>query len=358
MKAVIVCEAAGDGIFPLTDSRPPALMPLAGKGLAERLVNQFLDAGADEVVVAAGDRTDMFRTRFESRDAVSVVETDAGSYGAAILEVNRSEEFVCATGDIYVSDGEIRRVVERLRDGEPSVLAEPSERSQGFGFLTLGEQDLLDSASRQSDETEPLASTGIYGLHPDFSRDIRACDGDLTKALDAAADDTDVHVEMVRGVYSRIDSPESMFEAGREARRNLTGHTSEDASIHDTAYVSDEAVVREGAKIGPNAAVLGQSYVGVETKIGAGAVVEDSSVHSGTQVLNVDVRGSAVWEDAVLDPNTSVERSLIAEESVVRSGTSITQSFIGPRSHIETNNSIRGVKFVPDARTDLSEISK
>lgn len=358
MKAVIVCDTVGDDIFPLTDSRPPALMPLAGKALVERLVDQFLDAGIDEVVVAAGDRTDMFRTKFESWDAASIVETDADSYGAALLEIDPSKEFVCATGDIYVSDGEIRKVVEHLRDGEKSVLAEPSERSQGFGFLTLGEQDLLASASRQTDETEPLASTGIYGLHPDFPRDTRACDGDLAKALDAAADDTDVHVEMVRGVYSRIDSPEGMFEAGREARRNLTGHISEDASVHDTAYVSDEAVVQEGAEIGPNAAVLGQSYIGAETEIGTGAVVENSSVHSGAQVLNADVRGSAVWEDTVLDPNTSVERSLIAEESVVRSGTSITQSFIGPRSHIEINNSIRGVKFVPDARTDLSEISK
>lgn len=358
MKAVIVCETAGDGIFPLADSRPPALMPLAGKALAERLVDQFLDAGADEVVVATGDRPDMFRTKFESRDAVSVAETDADSYGAALLEVDSSEEFVCATGDIYVSDGEIRRVVERLREGEALVLAEPSERDRGFGFLTLGEREFLGSASRQTDETEPLVSSGVYGLKPSFLREIEACDGDLTEALDAAADDSDIHVEMVRGVYSRIDSSESMFEAGREARRNLTGHTSEDASVHDTAYVSEEAVVREGAEVGPNAAVLGQSYIGVGTEIGAGAVVEDSSVHSGAQVLNADVRGSAVWEDAVLDPNTSVERSLIAEESVVRSGTSITQSFIGPRSHIEVNNSIRGVKFVPDARTDLSEISK
>jgi glucose-1-phosphate thymidylyltransferase len=333
-------------------------MPLAGKALVERLADQFLDVGADEVVVATGDRTDMFRTKFEPRDAVSVTETDADLYGAALLEVDSSEEFVCATGDIYVSDGEIRRVVERLRGGEPSVLVEPSERDRGFGFLTLGEQEFLVSASRQADETKPLTSTGVCGLKPSLLREIEACDGDLTEALDAAADHSDIHVGMVRGVYSRIDSPESMFEVGREARKTLTGHTSEDASVHDTAYVSDEAVVREGVEVGPNAAVLGQSYVGVEAEIGAGAVLEDSSVHSGAQMLNADVRGSAIWEDAVLDPNTSVERSLIAEESVVRSGTSITQSFIGPRSHIGVNNSIRGVKFVPDARTDLSEISK
>lgn len=358
MKAVVVCGVAGEEIFPITDSRPPALMPLAGRSLAGRLVEQFLGAGVDEVVIVTGERVDMFRTEFEARETVSVVETDAESYGAAILEADPSEGFACATGDIYVSDGEIRRAVESLQDGQMSVLAEPSDRDRGFGFLKLGEQELLDSASQQTNETKPLISTGVCGLKPGFLQSLEKSDGNLINALDVAAQSSDVNVEMVRGVYTRVDSPENMFETGSEVRRNLTGHISKDASIHDIAHVSDEAVVRTGAEVGPNATVLGQSYIGAETEIGAGTIVEDSSIHSGTQVLNADVRRSAVWEDAVLDPNTSIERSIVCEESVVRSSTSITQSFVGPRSHIEVNNSIRGVKFVPDARTDLSEISK
>jgi len=60
----------------------------------------------------------------------------------------------------------------------------------------------------------------------------------------------------------------------------------------------------------------------------------------------------------VVDPHSNLERSVIAEEVEIKSGTVIRDSFIGARSFVEMNNSIRGTKFVPDARTDLGEISK
>ena len=63
-------------------------------------------------------------------------------------------------------------------------------------------------------------------------------------------------------------------------------------------------------------------------------------------------------EENIIDPYVAVERSILGEESDTKSGTVIRESFIGGRSYIDMNNSIRGIKFVPDARTDLSEISK
>ena len=59
-----------------------------------------------------------------------------------------------------------------------------------------------------------------------------------------------------------------------------------------------------------------------------------------------------------MDSFVAVENTVLAEEVDIKPGTVIRECLIGARSFIDMNNSIRGTKFVPDARTDLGEISK
>jgi len=92
--------------------------------------------------------------------------------------------------------------------------------------------------------------------------------------------------------------------------------------------------------------------------IGPNTTLRDSTIGSDSQVRSADIDSSVILEKNIVDSFTSIENCVIAEESDTKSNTVIRESFVGPRSFIEMDNSIYGVKFVPDARTDLGEISK
>jgi len=359
MKAIVPCAKQKENLFPFIDSRPTGLMPLAGRNIVRRLVSQLRDAGVEEVILVSNYMIGEYREVFGSRDDVRVVEQEETSgVGDAVLVPEVDDNFLVVNGDVYISEGNIDRLADRLRAGEQAVLGAPSSHAEKFGVLSIHDDTVTAVNEKPENPENNLVNTGIYALQNSFLRRLEDEEGNLVEALRRTAKEEDLRIELVEGTWRDIGSPEKLMDAGTQARRNLEPKVSDQADIHRTAHVSPDARVEAGAEIRPGAAVLGHSYVGEESVVGANSVVKDSSVHTGSQVIDADVRESAVWEDVVVDPNTSVQRSILAEESVVRSGTSIRQSFIGPRSHVDVNNSIRGVKFVPDARTDLSEISK
>ena len=95
-----------------------------------------------------------------------------------------------------------------------------------------------------------------------------------------------------------------------------------------------------------------------DTYVGPNTVVEASTIGAESQVENCHVQTSLLFEENITDSFVDLENVVLGEECDLKPGSVLKESFIGPRSYIDMNNSIRGVKFVPDARTDLSEISK
>jgi bifunctional UDP-N-acetylglucosamine pyrophosphorylase/glucosamine-1-phosphate N-acetyltransferase len=365
MKAVIPCAKKKDDMFPFSETLPTALMPLMGRPIAEQLVNDLLSVGVDEVYIVGNHLLPELEDHFEEFDSVEIVEQEEiNGTGGAIDAVDIEEEFFVVNGDVAVSRSDLKSLKD-AHDGKVSdvtMLATDESRPEKFGVLSITNDRVEDIVEKPEDPENNLINTGIYVFTPEIFSVLEDMEGqkDLTDAVSKLVEQNGARFELVGDYWLDIGSPQKLRKADAVKREYHIRDTevADSADVADSAVIDGDARIADGAEVRPNTVVEGRVYIGEDAVVGPNTVVRDSTIGDGSLVENATVRGSLLFQGNVLDPYVSVERCVMGEETDVKPGTVIRESFIGGRSFIDMNNSIRGLKFVPDARTDLSEISK
>ena len=114
-QAVILAAGFGSRLRPLTDTRPKALVPVAGQPLLGHALDALVDHGVTAVTVVVGYAADTVRAFVGERRDVAVQCVDNADYATT----NTLASLLCAEptvrGDVLVLDGDLIF--------EPSVLA-------------------------------------------------------------------------------------------------------------------------------------------------------------------------------------------------------------------------------------------
>jgi L-glutamine-phosphate cytidylyltransferase len=111
MRLIVLAAGQGTRLGALTDDRPKALVPLAGRPLLDWTLDAAREAGLDEVVVVGGHRIDRLAgypvTLLENSDYAStnMVET------LFRAEASFGDGFVLSYGDIAYRPGVLRAVL-------------------------------------------------------------------------------------------------------------------------------------------------------------------------------------------------------------------------------------------------------
>ncbi|MFB6144212.1 MAG: sugar phosphate nucleotidyltransferase [Candidatus Nanohaloarchaea archaeon] len=365
MKAVIPCAKKEENLFPFIESAPTGLLPVAGKPVVKHLIEALKDAGIDDIYLVANYRQKMFESEFGEYTDVNIVRQEElnGTGGAVETCDFIEEDFLVVNGDVVISGQDIEALVKKHEQKNPgtTILATREEKPEKFGVLSIENDRVVDLVEKPEEPENTLVNTGIYVFTPAIFEELEKMEGekDLTDAVKMFLGD-EARFELVEDYWIDIGSPRKLWEADRIKRERMVDQTSiaESAEIHEDAEICDEAVIREDAELKPGTVLEGACIIGENAEIGPDTTVTDSSVNAGTVVRSAAVEDSLIFRDVSIEPSVFVQKSVLAEETSVKAGTVISESFIGPRSFIEMNNSIKGVKFVPDARTDLSEISK
>jgi NDP-sugar pyrophosphorylase family protein len=364
MKAVIPCAKKEDNLFPFIESTPTGLMPVAGKPVVEHLVTALENSGIEEIYLVANYRIELFKEKFSDHRNVEIVEQEElnGTGGAVEACDFIEQDFLVVNGDVAISQNDIQNLVKKHEQKTPeaSVLATDEQKPEKFGVLSIENDRVVEIQEKPEKPENTLVNTGIYIFNPGIFETLSEMDGDkhLTDALNSIIEE-EIRFELVEDYWIDIGSPKKLMKAdhvklGAEAERNI----SEDAEVHESAEILGRVEVREGAEVKSGAVVEGPCIIAENAEIDANATIRNSTVNRNSYIRNANIEDAVIFPDVDVEPYVDIRFSVIAEESKIKSGTAISESFIGPRSFIEVNNSIKGLKFVPDARTDLSEISK
>lgn len=367
MKAVIPCALKEEQLFPFSETLPTALMPVMGKPIIDHLIESLRSTGVDEVLVVANHKEDEIREKFKTDPDVQVVhqeETDGtGSAVQAVGELD--EEFFVVNGDVIVSERDLENLKRKFRNTDPevSMLAAGENKPEKFGVLSITNDEVTSIDEKPEEPDNSLVNTGIYIFKPDLFDVLENLDEDETSLVDAVrrmADREEATFELVEDYWVDIGDPNTLKKADAVKREFEITETdiSESAKVHENVDIIGNAVIEDDAELKPGTVIEGDVFVGEGTDVEPNTRLKDCTVSLGNIVDAESVKNSLVFEDVIFDPGVCVEDCIIGEDSEVRSGSVIRQSFIGARSYIDMNNSIRNVKFVPDARTDISEISK
>ncbi|MFB6208911.1 MAG: sugar phosphate nucleotidyltransferase [Candidatus Nanohaloarchaea archaeon] len=366
MKAVIPCAKKEKSLFPFTESMPTGMIPVMGKPIVKHLIHDLQENGVDDIYLVTNYREDTFRQEFEEFTNVNTITQEQmnGTGGAVERCSFIEEDFIVVNGDVVTSSRDIERLIQKHENSDSSatVLAATEDNPEKFGVLSINDDRVERLVEKPEEPENSLVNTGVYVFSPEIFDVLSDMEGEkeLTGAVQKFVEREESRFRMVENYWIDIGRLKKLWKADRVKREHMIEGTRihEKAEVAETAEIDGEAVVGKGAEIGPGAVLEGKVFIGENARIGPETVVSNSSVSDSCKLRNCGINGSLLFENCIIDDNVSVEDSVLGEDVDVKSNTAIRESFIGPRSFVELNNSIYGVKFVPDARTDLGEISK
>ena len=366
MKAVIPCAEKEDSLYPLTESKPTGLLPVMGKPIVKHLIRDLQSVGVDDIYLVTNYKEEMFREEFEEFTNVNIVsQEELNGTGGAVETCNFIEEdFVVVNGDVITSETDLDNLFSKHeeKDSKTTILAETEDNPEKFGVLSIRNDKVETISEKPEDPENSLVNTGIYVFNPeifDVLEDMDDEEKELTDAVEKMVDSNKTYFEMVENYWLDIGTLKKLRNADQTKRTYEITETeiSASAEVHDEATILGNAIVSDNAVLKPGTVIEGDVFIGPNAVVGPNTSVVDSTVGADNQIRG-DLEDTLMFESEIVDPSTFIENSIIGEESNIKSNTTIRESFIGPRSFVEMNNSIYGVKFVPDARTDISEISK
>ncbi|MFB6207824.1 MAG: sugar phosphate nucleotidyltransferase [Candidatus Nanohaloarchaea archaeon] len=365
MKAVIPCAKKKEDMFPFSETKPTALMPVMDRPIVKHLIKQLQSVGVDEIYLVTNHLEEQFEDFFSEYTNVNVVhQEELEGTGAAVETCDFIEEdFFVVNGDVMVSENDLANLKESHERGSSSVtlLAAKGDQPEKFGVLSITNDRVNSLEEKPEKPDNALVNTGIYLFTPEVFSTLGELEDEksLTDAVRSMVDEDGARFELIEDYWMDIGDPKKLWKADR-LKRDEIDETSihDEAEVHESAEITGEAVIDEGAVLKQGAVLEGKVYLGKNAVVGPNSVVRDSTVSRDSAIRNASVEDALLFDENIVDPHVHLENCIIGEESDIKSGTVIRESFIGARSFIEMNNSIYGTKFVPDARTDLSELSK
>ena len=367
MKAVIPSAVKKESMFPFSEETPTGLLPVMGKPLTRHLVDSLREIGADEIFIVVNHQASEFEEEYSEDDDVNIIVQEELNGTAGALEAcgRIEEDFLVVNGDVTVSTEDLESLRRKFvnTDSKASVLAAGDDKPEKFGVLSITNDQIDELEEKPEDPDNVLVNSGIYMFDPEIFELISEMDEgekSLTDAVKEFIEDEEMTFELISDYWLDIGTPRKLLKADEVKREHeiLETDISEKAEVHEKASIIGNAIIEDGAEVLPGTVIEGEVFIGEDCIVGPNTHVKNSSISNENFVRPDSVIESIVSEGCVLDSGVNVEASILDEETDIRAGSILRESFIGARSYIEMNNSIRGVKFVPDARTDISEISK
>ncbi len=317
MKAIVLAGGFGTRLKPLTERMPKPLLPVAGRPCIDYVLRSLGEAGFREIIVTTSYMSDRVMKRigdgldYEASILYSFEATPAGTAGA----VKRVAEFIddtflVASGDV-LADVDIQELHEfHRRRGATATMAltrvkDPSQ----FGIVELDDDQrvvrFLEKPSPE-DTFSDLVNAGIYVLEPevlsiipegkmfDFSKDV------FPRLLEKGLP---VYGRELNGLWMDIGRPRDLWSANMAVvEREGKPSSRKGAKVRGVVMLSPEATIERDVEI------EGPSYVGPGAAIGRGSRVKRSCIYDGV-VLD---------RQAVLDESIVMEESRVGWRSVVR----------------------------------------
>ncbi|MGQ1910641.1 sugar phosphate nucleotidyltransferase [Marinifilum sp. RC60d5] len=311
MKIIVPMAGMGKRMRPHTLTVPKPLIPIAGKPIVQRLVEEIAKVSndkIDEIAFIIGDfGKEVEQTLCEIAENIGAkasiyYQTEALGTAHAIhcAAKSLSDKVVVAFADTlfkadFVLDAEADSVIWVQKVEDPSA----------FGVVKLGEDNkITDFVEKPLDFVSDLAIIGIY-----YFKDGENLRNELQYLLDNKV--------LVNGEYQLTDALENMknkglvFKPGQVIEWMDCGN--KDATVHTNQrileYHKNDELACSSAKY-ENSIIIPPCYIGKDVKIVNSVVGPHVSVGAGTTVSNTLVRNSIIQRNSILE-NLNLDNSMI-----------------------------------------------
>jgi UTP--glucose-1-phosphate uridylyltransferase len=235
MTAIIPAAGKGTRFLPVTRAVPKEMLPVGAKPAIQLIVEEAIDAGADDVVIVISEEKEIIRRYFEGDAELSakirfVYQHEQKGLGHAVLQAGGSRNpgpVLVLLGDALVSGPNPSRAMaelSRAHNGASVVGLErvPPEKVSRYGIVKAdAEMKISDLVEKPRPEAAPsdLAIAGRYlldGAVFDLLATQEAGHGgeiQLTDSIRRLLADKEVYGYIYPGKRQDIGNPQGYFKA-------------------------------------------------------------------------------------------------------------------------------------------------
>ncbi len=307
MKGVILAAGKGTRMLPLTKRRPKPLVPVLDRPMIAHIITGARDAGVDPIALIIGHLGEMIQEAFGDGSGLGVrleylwQHEPRGTGHAALLAEDfvAGEDFFMSWGDIIVPPRNYRKVVAAFVPGQSEAVLslnwveDPYEGAAVYvkdGFV-----EKIQEKPPQGTATTHFNNAGLFvyrasifqrlrHLRPSARGEIELPDAVQEMIREGAA----IRAVEIEGYWSDVARPASVLALNERMVQDRWGaqggvyldpaaRVSGDCVLKPPVYVGPACVV-EGAKVGPNVALM------EGCRVKGGARLSEAMLFTGARV--------------------------------------------------------------------------
>ena len=307
--AILLVGGFGTRLMPLTKNTPKPMLTVAGIPVTEHQIAMAKSAGITEIVLATSYLSEVFTPYFGdgSKWGIKIkyaVEKEPLGTGGAIRNaaqlLDTHESVVVLNGDVLSSHNLTEQILQHeSHDADITLHLTQVEDARAFGCVPTDSDGRVTAfLEKMENPVTNQINAGCYVFNP--------------RVISAIPLDTVVSVE--RQTFPQLVASGAKVFGYVESAYWLdigTPRALLKASI-DIVKRSGDFLAMPGARIDPTAVITGGSCIGVNSIVGAGAVLDGSIVEAGCEI------GS----------NSRITDSFVADGAKVGNDVKITSSFV------------------------------
>ena len=328
MKAVVLAAGEGSRMWPLAETRPKHLLPIAGKPILGHILTALSQNGVSDVAIVVGFQEEAIRRAMGTGKDYGVRlkyiqqpkwTGTASALRTAYKAVGR-ERFIAVYGDLMITSVAVRALIDKARDCPRVMGVVKMPDASLYGVIELhGDRatSIVEKPRRMRGKPEWI-NAGMYVL-----------DGDVFQAIDKTGSSKRAEYELTTSLQLLIKSgkainvaviPESdwldvgrpwdLFTANERVLAKLrpmtlgtveTGVTmkgpvfvDQGALIKSGSYLEGPVYCGKGVKIGPHARIRPFTSLEANVVVGLGCDVKNSIIMNGSKVPHLSYVGDSI----------------------------------------------------------------
>jgi bifunctional UDP-N-acetylglucosamine pyrophosphorylase/glucosamine-1-phosphate N-acetyltransferase len=318
MKCVILAAGGGKRLRPLTETRPKAMLPVAGRPILHHLILEAKKAGITEAVIVVRHMKEKITDYFSKNGfglKIKFVEQgpDEGT-GAALLSAEEEidDTFVVLAGDIVTESSVIKKVID-AHEGGITLGLKKVENPHEYGVVELSNGKISLFEEKPRHPKSDLANLSVYCMEPTVFSELKSIGKSERGEYEIVGLFVGAKGVVTEGYWRDIAYPWDMLEANEHllsAMEARSGHI-ENSTIDGkvimengakiiNSYVEGCAYIGENTVIGPNACLKGSNSIGKNCSIGSGTTIKNSIL-----LDNVNAKHLAYIGDSVIGENVN-----------------------------------------------------